>query len=283
MRSFLSVWYYTIIFGFCEKRISHFLSRILHIFVKKQIHLHSSYLTNVPSSTLMMTVLIDDIVLSLSICPLLFIVHSTRVQYSYSWRHYCQISCPVRHIPKQSLIDRCLLACGSFFMIVLFPFCAITYEDDRRVCVLYDRVCIIHINFGYRSRRYWIQLHKFQLTECHHHHFQRRQFWLNFANHIRSSSDFWLFHSVRATLNSTGSSSKHFSYLLQIFVPSTQSNPSKYLTLSHTCLFMNFMLMSMSFSFHSCQLRFFLISTRSLSRCIWESFSFSFIIFFFFF
>ena len=69
MRSFLSVWYYTIIFGTRETRISHFLSRILHIFVKKQIHLHFSYLTNVPSSTLMMIVLIDDIVLSISICP----------------------------------------------------------------------------------------------------------------------------------------------------------------------------------------------------------------------
>ena len=166
-------------------------------------------------------------------------------------------------------------------MIVLFPFCVITYEDDRRVCVLYDRVFIIQINFEYRSQRYWIQLHRFQLTECHHHHFQRRQFWLNFANHIRSSLDFWSFHSVRATLNSTGSSSKHFSYPLQIFVPSTQSNQSKYLTLSYTCLFMNFMLMSVSFSFHSCQLRFFLMSTRSLSRCILESFSFSFLSFFY--
>ena len=69
MRSFLSVWYYTIIFGTRETRISHFPSRILHIFVKKQMHLHSSYLTNVPSSPLLMIVLIDDIILSFSICP----------------------------------------------------------------------------------------------------------------------------------------------------------------------------------------------------------------------
>ena len=132
-----------------------------------------------------------------------------------------------------------------------------------------------------RSRRYWIQLHKFQFTECHHHHFQRRQFWLNFANHIRSSSDFWFFHSVRATLSSTGSSTKHFSYPLQIFVPDTQSNQSKYLTLSHTWLFMNFMLMSVSFSFHSCQLRFSWYRLGVSRDVSWNLFHFLFFLFLF--
>ena len=37
-------------------------------------------------------------------------------------------------------------------MIVLFPFYVITYEDYRRVGVLYDPVCIIQINFLYRTR-----------------------------------------------------------------------------------------------------------------------------------